>query len=180
LVLNNHLYKSLKEYFQNTDLENTERIISTTTTEDQEEDLDDEDRVVEVESYPEIEDWDLNKILDNFSPHVKRDLLERNITVEATISCLLYIASSKGDNLGLGYVVEKLKAHPQDGQGGIYLRIAEDEPEEIIAKLRSYLEYRGFQNRDWRVAMGTPTSEKILELLEYLGLDSSRFNTQLY
>jgi hypothetical protein len=80
--------------------------------------------------------------------------------------------------LGLGYVVEKLKARPQVGQGGIYHRLAEDEPEEIIARLQSYLENRSFQNRDWRVAMGTPSTEKILELLEHLGLDSSKFGNR--
>jgi hypothetical protein len=178
LVLNNHLCESLKEYFQNTDLENTERLTSTTTPKDQEEASNDNDGVVDVETYPEIEFWDLNKLLDNFSPHVKQDLLEKEVTVEAVLSCLFYIASSKGDNLGLGYVVEKLKARPQEGQGGIYCRIAADEPKEVVAKLRSYLEYRSFQNRDWRVAMGTPSTEKILELLEHLGLDSSQFGHQ--
>ncbi len=134
--------------------------------------------MVDVEKYPEIENWSLNQLLDNFSPHVKRDLLEKGATVEAVISCLFYIASSKGDNLGLGYVVEKLKAHPQDGQGGIYRRLAESEPKEVVAKLRSYIENRSFQNRDWRVAMGTPATEKILELLEHLRLDSSRFGNR--
>ena len=175
LVLNNHLCESLKEYFQNTDLDNTENLTSTTTSEDKE-DSGNEDGVVEV--YPKIKNWDLNKILDNFSPHIKRDLLEKGATVEALISCLFYITSSKGDNLGLGYVVEKLKARPQVGQGGIYHRLAEDEPEEIIARLQSYLENRSFQNRDWRVAMGTPSTEKILELLEHLGLDSSKFGNR--
>jgi hypothetical protein len=177
LVLNNHICESLKEYFQNTDLNNTENRTSTTNSEDKEA-LTNGDRLVEV--YPEIENWNLNKILDNFSPHVKRDLLERGATVQAMLSCLFYIASSKGDNLGLGYVVEKLKVYPQDGQGGIYLRIAEAEPEDIIARLRSYIEYRSFQDRDWRVAMGTPSTEKILELLEHLGLDSSKFSRKLF
>ena len=178
LVLNNHLCESLKEYFQNTDLENTERLISTITPQDQEEETNDNVGVVDVETPPEIKFWDLNKLLNNFSPHVKRDLLEKEVTAEAVLSCLFYIASSKGDNLGLGYVVEKLKVRPQEGQGGIYCRIAEDKPEEIVAKLRSYLEYRSFQNRDWRVAMGTPSTEKILELLEHLGLDSSTFGSR--
>ncbi|HMN15288.1 MAG TPA: hypothetical protein PKD55_23475, partial [Bellilinea sp.] len=179
LVLNNHLCETLKEYFQNTDLNNTENQTSTTNSED-EEDAISNGRVVEVDVYPEIENWNLDKILDNFSPHVKRDLLERGATVQAVLSCLFYIASSKGDNLGLGYVVEKLKTHPQDGQGGVYLRIAEAEAEDIIARLRSYIEYRSFQDRDWRLAMGTPSTEKILELLEHLGLDSSKFNSRLY
>ena len=178
LVLNNHLCESLKEYFQNTDLENTERLISTITPQDQEEETNDNVGVVDVETPPEIKFWDLNKLLNNFSPHVKRDLLKKEVTAEAVLSCLFYIASSKGDNLGLGYVVEKLKVRPQEGQGGIYCRIAEDKPEEIVAKLRSYLEYRSFQNRDWRVAMGTPSTEKILELLEHLGLDSSTFGSR--
>jgi hypothetical protein len=102
-------------------------------------------------------------------------LLEKDVSIEAVVSCLLYIASSKGDNLGLGYVVEKLKVHPQDGQGGIYRRLAEYPPEEIIDRLESYIEYRSFRNRDWRVAMGTPSEGKILELLEHLGIDSSQF-----
>jgi len=178
LVLNNHLDEALREYFQNTDLENTEKLISTTTTEDQDQDLDNLDQVVDVGKYINIKKWDLNQLLNAFSPHVKRVLLEKGVTVEAMLSCLLYIASSKGDNLGLGYVVEKLKGQPQEGQGGIYRRIAEDAPEEIIARLRSYIEYRSFQNRDWRVAMGTPSTEKTLELLEHLGVDSSQFGSQ--
>lgn len=178
LVLNNYLDESLKDYFQNTDLKNIEELTSTTTTENQDEDTDVNSGVVDVETYPVIEKWDLNQILNNFSPHIKRDLLEKEVTVEAILSCLLYLASSKGDNLGLGYVVEKLKTHPQDGQGGIYRRLAEEPPEEIIDRLESYLEYRSFRNRDWRVAMGSPTTEKILELLEHLGLDSSRFGSR--
>lgn len=171
LVLNNHLCEALKEYFQNTDPENTEQ--STTN-----EGPDNDNRLVDVREYPKTSNWDANKLLDNFSPHIKQELFEKGVRVEAVLSCLFYIASSKGDNLGLGYVVEKLKAHPQEGQGGIYYRIAKDEPEGIVAKLQSYLEYRGFQNRDWRVAMGTPSTEKILELLEHLGFDSSKFGSR--
>ncbi len=178
MVLNNHLDESLKEYFQNTDLQSTEKLTSITTTEGQDEASDDNHRAVDVEKYPIIEKWDLNRILNNFSPHVKRELLEKDVTVGAVVACLFYIASSKGDNLGLGYVVEKLKAHPQDGQGGIYRRLAEDPPEEVIDRLESYIEYRSFRNRDWRVAMGSPTTEKILELLEHLGIDSSRFGSR--
>ena len=178
LVLNNHFDETLKEYFQNTDLENSNNLTSTTTTEEQDEDSDGIDQVVDVGRYVNIKIWNMNQLLNNFSPHVKRVLLEKEVTFEALISCLLYIASSKGDNLGLGYVVEKLKGQPQEGQGGIYRRLAEDVPEEIIARLRSYIEYRSFQNRDWRVAMGTPSTEKILELLEHLGLDSSQFGNQ--
>ena len=178
LVLNNHLDESLREYFQNTDLENTQKTTSTTTTEDQDEDLSNGRRVVDVETDIVIEKWDLNQILNNFSTHVKQELLRKDVTTEAVLSCLLYIASSKGDNLGLGYVVEKLKVHPQDGQGGIYRRLAEYSPEEIIDRLESYLEYRSFRNRDWRVAMGTPSEDKVLELLEYLGLDSSKFGSR--
>jgi len=173
LVLNNHLDESLKDYFQN-----TEDLTSTTTTEDQDEDSDVNYGAVDVDTYPVIKKWDLNQILNNFSPQVKRDLLEKDVTAEAILSCLLYLASSKGDNLGLGYVVEKLKTHPQDGQGGIYRRLAEEPPEEIVDRLESYLEYRSFRNRDWRVAMGSPTTEKILELLEHLGIDSSRFGSR--
>jgi hypothetical protein len=173
LVLNNHLDETLREYF-----ENTERINSTTTIQSQDKDLESTDRVVEVEKYRNRNNWDLNQLLNNFSPQVKRMLLEKGVTVEALLSSMLYIASSKGDNLGLGYVVEKLKLQPQQGQGGIYRRIAEETPQEIIARLRSYVEYRSFQNRDWRVAMGTPSTEKILELLEHLGIDSSQFGDQ--
>jgi hypothetical protein len=178
MVLNNHLDESLKEYFQNTDLQSTEKLTSITTTEGQDEASDDNHRAVDVETYPIIEKWDLNRILNNFSPHVKRELLEKDVTVEAVISCLFYIASSKGDNLGLGYVVEKLKVNSREGQGGIFRRLAEDPPEEIVDRLESYIEYRSFRNRDWRVAMGSPTTEKILELLEHLGIDSSRFGSR--
>ena len=173
LVLNNHLDESLREYFLNTDLENTQILTSTTTNSGEIWSAGDEDD-------QEIESWDLNKLLDNFSPHIKQELLEKGVTVEAVVSCLLYLASSKGDNLGLGYVVEKLKTRPRDGQGGIYWRLAENTPQEIIARLHSFLENRNFQNREWRVAMGTPVTEKILELLEHLGLDSSQFDNYSY
>jgi len=178
LVLNNPLDITLKEYFQNTEVNTTKKITSTTTTEEQDANLDRDNGGVDVETDSKIKKWDLDSLLNNFSPHVKRDLLEKDVTAEAVLSCLFYIASSKGDNLGLGYIVEKLKVHPQDGQGGIYLRLAGDKPEEIIARLRAYVEYRSFQNRDWRVAMGTPSTEKILELLEHLGIDSSKIRSQ--
>jgi hypothetical protein len=173
LVLNNHLDKSLKTYFQNTFIQNTEDLTSATTPE-RADDLDNNKKVV-VDSHPIIKHWDIDKLLNNFSPAVKQTLLEKDVSVEAAISCLLYIASSKGDNLGLGYVVEKLKARPQEGQGGVYRRIAGDPPREIVDRLGSYLEYRSFRNRDWRMAMGTPSTDKILELLDYLGLDASKF-----
>jgi hypothetical protein len=176
LVLNNHLDESLKTYFQKTFTQNTKDIISTTTSESLD-NLDNDSEVV-VDSHPIIERWDLDKLLDNFSPAVKQSLLGRNVSIEAVLSCLLYIASSKGDNLGLGYVVEKLKAHPREGQGGIYRRIAGDAPQEIVDRLGSYLEYRSFRNRDWRMAMGTPSTDKVLELLDHLGLDASKFSNR--
>ena len=177
MVLNNHLDQSLYEYLQNTKLENTVSITTSTTPEASEE-KGENGQVVEVETVEEIENWDISKLLGNFSPHARRELSEKDLSVEALISCLLYIASSKGDNLGLGYVVDKLKWDPQDGQGGIYRRLAGEGREEIVARLRHYIEYRSFQNRHWRVAMGTPSVDKILELLEYLGIDSSRFGSQ--
>ena len=82
--------------------------------------------MVDVGTSKIINSWDPSKLLNNFSPHVRRDLYEKDMSVEALVSCLLYIASSKGDNLGLGYVVDKLKWDPQDGQGGIYRRLAEE------------------------------------------------------
>lgn len=169
MVLNTDLNQALRGYFQNTDIKNTQKLISTTTGDDQNGNQVGE---VEVDSYNDF--WDLGKLLDNFSPHVKRGLLEKGVTVEALLSCLLYLASSKGDNLGLGYVVEKLKVHPQEGQGGIYRRLAGESPEEIVDRLRRYIDNRSFRDRDWRVAMGTPSTEKIFELLEHLGIDTSK------
>jgi hypothetical protein len=174
LVLNNHLDESLKNYFQNTLPQNTEDLTTTTTSEGSDE-LGDDIETVVADSHPIIQRWDLDKLLNNFNPAVKQSLFGINVSVEAVISCLLYIASSKGDNLGLGYVVEKLKAHPQEGQGGVYRRIAGQAPQEIVDRLGSYLEYRSFRNRDWRMAMGTPSTDKILELLDHLGLDASKF-----
>jgi hypothetical protein len=58
--------------------------------------------------------------------------------------------------------------------GPLYARLV------TLVSERSYLKYRSFQNRSWRAAMGTPTTEKIVELLEHLGLDSSKFGSQLY
>jgi hypothetical protein len=131
-----------------------------------------------ADSHPIIQRWDLDKLLNNFNPAVKQSLFGINVSVEAIISCLLYITSSKGDNLGLGYVVEKLRARPQEGQGGVYRRIADDAPQEIVDRLGSYLEYRSFRNRDWRMAMGTPSVDKILELFDLLGVDASNFSDQ--
>jgi len=175
MVLNNHLDESLREYLQNTGIENSIQITSTTTAESEIEESEEDEQRVDVGRREIIKKWDRSQLLNNFSPHIKRELLEKDLAAEALVSCLLYIASSKGNNLGLGYVVDKLKWNPQEGQGGIYRRLAEEPPEEIIDRLESYLEYRSFRNRDWRVAMGSPTAEKILELLEHLGIDSSRF-----
>ena len=136
-----------------------------------------ENKGEEVED--EITTWDANKLLEAGNiQNVASELSAAGVTVEAILSCYLYMASEVAlrGNLGPGYAVFQLRKNAKEGQGGHYYRLAQLPPTELMDLIESHIRYnKPPSNKLWQRAMGNTTVQKLFELVDRLGLNVEYF-----
>ena len=80
--------------------------------------------------------WVLGKILiqSRVHPKVTKELLEKNASVQAFVSWLLYACSPAGEGIQnpLSYALASLRDNPDQGPGGAYDRLAALPPAEFV------------------------------------------------
>jgi hypothetical protein len=85
--------------------------------------------------------WELETLLrqNDVHPKVQKELLEMQASVHAFVSWVLYVASPKSGNLSdpLGYALSRLREHPLREARGVFRKLADLPPEELLSLIDS-------------------------------------------
>ncbi len=100
----------------------------------------------------------------NVSYVKQQELKEIGVSVQALISMLLFIASPRGERLGMGYVITRLLENPK-GLTDQYGELASLPAERLIQSIRDALQMNVLGEYEWRIVMGGAQDAKLDELL---------------
>ena len=85
--------------------------------------------------------WELERLLsqNEVHPKVQKELLEVQASVHAFVSWLLYAASPHSGQLAdpLGYAISRLREHPLREARGVFRKLADLPPRELLALINS-------------------------------------------
>lgn len=148
-----------------------------TTTDDS--DLSERDEKPVVVGNPEK--WNIRSVIKrtvNDSGVTKKLLLDGGLTEECVISWLLYVASTKGENLGAGYLVKKFALRPLDlPEDKAFVKLANLDIEDLKTlvsraknnmSISSYFVDAPFGADEWNACMQGIKNEKAVELYSRL------------
>ena len=110
--------------------------------------------------------FDFKNILDRCNvSYVKQvELRDTGVTIQALISMLLFVASPRGERLGMGYVITRLLENPK-GLTDNYGELASLEPQVLLSHIENALRIDTVSEYEWRIVMGGAQDMKLQELL---------------
>jgi hypothetical protein len=94
----------------------------------------------------------------------QQELKDARVSVQALISMLLFIASPRGERLGMGYVITRLLENPK-GLTDQYGELASLPAEGLIQHIHNALQMNVLGDYEWRIVMGGAQDAKLDELL---------------
>jgi hypothetical protein len=100
----------------------------------------------------------------NVSFMKQQELKDARVSVQALISMLLFIASPRGERLGMGYVITRLLENPK-GLTDQYGELASLPAEGLIQHIHNALQMNVLGDYEWRIVMGGAQDAKLDELL---------------
>lgn len=100
----------------------------------------------------------------NISFVKQQELKDAGVSVQALISMLLFIASPRGERLGMGYVITRLLENPK-GLTDQYGELASLPAEQLIEHIQNALQMNVLGEYEWRIVMGGTQDAKLDELL---------------
>ena len=115
-------------------------------------------------------EWSLEKLLGKVSPKRRQTILAQEKNAAPFLSWILYGVSNSSIQDPVGLAVSKLSDQPGVSAGGSFNRLAKLPPEQLIHLIQMERLMQYPSNRDWRLAMKSIQSERMILLSDLLGV----------